>query len=89
MKISEEKRKKISEQILFFLFIESPKPIFTSHIAKEIARDEEFVKKIMEDLCKSNFVIKVNKNKLGKEYKLRNRWILSESTYKFYKNNQH
>jgi predicted transcriptional regulator with HTH domain len=44
MKISEQKIEKISEQILAMLYSISPKSLFTSHIAKEIARDEEFRK---------------------------------------------
>jgi len=36
MKISEEKRKKISEHILAFLYSNTPKPLFTSFIAKEL-----------------------------------------------------
>jgi len=36
MKISKEKRKKISEHILAFLYSNTPKPLFTSFIAKEL-----------------------------------------------------
>ena len=45
MKISEQKIEKISEQILATLYSVSPKSLFTSYIAKEIARDEESLKK--------------------------------------------
>jgi len=54
MKISNEKKEKISEQILNLLYLINPKLIFTSHIAKEIARDEEFIKKILLRL-KNNY----------------------------------
>lgn len=37
MKISKEKKEKISEQILAVLYSLNPQTIFTSHIAKEIA----------------------------------------------------
>ena len=47
MKISEEKKEKISEQILAVLYSLNPQAIFTSNIAKEVARDEEFTKKIL------------------------------------------
>ena len=46
-RISESKKKKISEQILSYLFLISPKQVFTSNIAKELARDEEFIKKLL------------------------------------------
>ena len=45
MKISDKKREKIFEHILYYIFIENPRPIFTSHISAEIAWDDEFVKK--------------------------------------------
>ena len=55
MKISDKKREKISEQILAFLYSINPKPIFTLHIAQEIARDEEFIKKILQELKNKKF----------------------------------
>lgn len=88
MKISKEKADKISEQILAFLYSISPKPIFTSHIAKEIARDEEFVKKILLDLKKKTFVEEVRKNQEGEDYTRRSRWVLSNKTYTAYRQNQ-
>jgi DNA-binding IscR family transcriptional regulator len=85
MKISEEKKEKISEQILAYLFSVSPKVMFTSEIAKEIARDEEFVKKILLLLKKKKFVKEVKKNNKGSVYIRRTRWGLSDSAYKAYK----
>ncbi len=85
MRISKEKKDKISEQILFHLFIKSPKAEFTSYIAKEIARDEEFVKKLLIELKKKNLVVEIKKNHKGISYARRSRWKLSESTYNFYK----
>lgn len=85
MKISKEKREKISEQILAFLFFNSPKPIFTFYIAKEIARDEEFIKSLLTELEKKELVIKINKNSQGVIYKRRIRWKLTNKAYKAYK----
>jgi predicted transcriptional regulator with HTH domain len=85
MKISKEKRDKISEQILFYLFNLNPKAEFTSHIAKEIARDEEFIKKILISLKNKKLVIEIKKNPKGIKYERRTRWKLSESAYNFYK----
>lgn len=83
--ISKEKREKIQEQILSYLFHEFPKPRFISDIAKEIARDEEFVKDLMFELLKKDLVIKINKNKHGIQYKKRLRWRLSNKTQQAYK----
>ena len=67
MKISQEKVKKIKEGILSFLFHSSPRAIFTSQIAAELARDEEFSKKLLSELKKDNLVVAIKKNPKGKE----------------------
>jgi hypothetical protein len=85
MKISQEKKDKIFEQILALLFNSSPKMIFTSHIAKELARDEEFTKKLLQELKKKNLVLEIKKNSNGKEYLKRSRWKLSENVYNLYR----
>ena len=88
MKISNQKKEKISEQILLFLFSSSPKPLFTSHIANEIARDEEFVKSILNGLSKKGLISQIKKNSDGKEYIRRSRWKLSQQAYDIYKKRQ-
>jgi len=88
MYISKEKKEKISEQILAYLYSTNPKPLFTFHIAKEIARDEEFVKKLLIDLKNKGFVVKITKNPKGKDYIKRSRWKLSEKLYLIYNQNQ-
>ncbi len=88
MKISQEKKDKISEQILAFLYEISPRAVFTSHIAQEIARDEEFIKELLLNLKKKHFVIEIKKNPKGKPYLRRSRWGLSDGVYEAYKENQ-
>ncbi len=88
MFISKEKKEKISEQILAYLYSINPKPAFTYHIAREIARDEEFVKNLLLDLKKKGFVVEISKNSAGKEYIKRSRWKLSEQIYLIYKQKQ-
>ncbi len=89
MRISEQKREKIYEQILAFLYSVSPKPLFTLNIAKEIARDEEFVKTLLLDLKRKEFVIEIKKNPKGISYTKRSRWKLSDNAYQAYKTHQH
>jgi len=89
MKISEEKKEKIYEQILAFLYSVSPKPLFTLNIAKEIARDEEFVKSLLLALKKKELIIEIKKNPKGMPYSKRSRWKLSDSAYSAYKTHQH
>lgn len=88
MRISNAKKEKISEQILAFLFSKTPQAIFTSKIAQEIARDEEFIKKLLLDLNSKNLVIAVTKNPKGIPYVRRIRWKLSEPVYQSYRNHQ-
>ncbi len=86
MQISQEKKNKISEQILNLLYSVSPKPMFTAHIAREIARDEEFTKKLLKDLKTKKLVVAITKNPEGVQYKIRIRWKLSDAAYEAYKN---
>lgn len=84
-KISKQKIEKISEQILSHLYSIFPKQIFTSDIARELARDEEFIKKILQDLMKNELVIKIDKNQQGFQYTKRLRWRISNKAYNIYK----
>lgn len=85
MKISKEKRDKISEQILQVIYSNPLKALFTSNIAEEIARDEEFVKKLLLDLKHKKIVIEIKKNPKGISYLRRSRWVLSEAAKNVYR----
>ena len=87
MRISEQKKEKIIEQILALLY-SSPQPIFTSKVAFEIARDEEFIKTILLKLKKKGFVTEVKKNSDGVDYLKRSRWKLSDEVYSAYRKQQ-
>ncbi|MAG10972.1 hypothetical protein CMI44_01530 [Candidatus Pacearchaeota archaeon] len=86
MEISDKKKDKICEQILSVLYSVFPKPIFTINIADEVARDEEFIKKLLLNLKSKNLIIEIKKNPKGIPYLRRSRWKLKESVYDFYKN---
>jgi hypothetical protein len=88
MKISKVKKEKISEQILSLLYSSNLQPLFTSKISQEIARDEEFIKRLLIDLKKKGLVTEIKKNSKGIDYIKRSRWILSEKAYTIYKNHQ-
>jgi len=88
MKISKIKRDKICEQILALLYSKSPNSLFTSQIAKEIARDEEFVKKLLFELKQKKLVIPIRKNPKGIYYSKRIRWRMSNKAYEIYASNQ-
>ncbi|MDO8528439.1 MAG: hypothetical protein Q7S06_00935 [Nanoarchaeota archaeon] len=84
MKISEKKKDKISEQIMAFLYSQSPKPLFTVEVAHEMARDEEFIKKLLTGLKTKNLVVEIKKNSKGKDYTKRSRWKISDAAYTAY-----
>ena len=88
MRISEAKKDKISEQILAFLYSSFPKLFFTSTIAREIARDEEFVKTLLDSLKKKKLIVEIRKNQNGKDYIRRSRWKLGDEVYSAYKGYQ-
>lgn len=87
-RLSKEKKDKISEQVLHHLFSISPESLFTAEIAKEIARDEEFIKAILLDLQKKSLVVEIKKNKDGVQYAKRQRWRLSNQAYDVYTKHQ-
>ena len=84
MKLSQEKKDKITEQILSFLYHTFPNEPFTAEIAREIIRDEEFTKRILFELKDKNLVIPVKKNKNGDSFTKRVRWRLSSQVYNIY-----
>ena len=88
MRLSQEKRDKISEQILHYLFSVSPEMKFTAEIARDIARDEEFTKFLLKELKSKELVVEINKNNSGLDYTKRKRWRLSNQAYSAYKNHQ-
>ena len=88
MKISYKKKEKIYEQFLAVLYSINPKSIFTSDVAKEIARDEEFTKKLLLELKNKKLVMEVKKNPKGIDYIKRARWKLSDEAYNSYKKYQ-
>lgn len=85
MKISASKEEKIKENIIHLLFEQSPRALFTAAIASYLARDEEYIKRLLFQLEKKNFVIAVKKNPQGKDYKRRIRWLLNTKVYEAYK----
>tara|TARA_Y100000310_G_C20111075_1_gene547138 strand:+ start:282 stop:560 length:279 start_codon:yes stop_codon:yes gene_type:complete len=87
-RISNEKKEKIQEQILHYLYSVFPKLEFTNKIAEEIARDEEFTKELLLNLEKKELVIKISKNPEGYTYSRRLRWRISNSAHEIYKSHQ-
>lgn len=83
-KISDEKIEKISEQILHYLYGVFPKLVFTVEVAREIARDEEFVKRLLLQMEERGLVVRVDKNSKGEVYSARMRWRISNKVHAVY-----
>ena len=83
-RISAEKLERISEQILSYLYGVFPRLVFTVDIAREIARDEEFMKRLLVDMEGKGLVVGVRKNSEGVDYSARIRWRLSNRVHEVY-----
>jgi len=82
--LSEEKKKKICEQALELLYSNYPTPLFTVEIARELARDEEFMKKTLESLEERGLLKKIRTGPNGAEYLERTRWVLAPAAKEKY-----
>lgn len=88
MRLSQEKRNKIAEQVLLFLYNKFPNQLFTSEIAREVARDEEFIKKLLFGLKDKGLTTPIRKNSKGVLFNKRVKWLLSSKAYEAYKMRQ-
>ncbi|HDL02200.1 MAG TPA: hypothetical protein ENH20_00010 [Candidatus Pacearchaeota archaeon] len=82
--ISDVKIERISEQILGYLFGVFPRLVFTVDVARELARDEEFIKRLLLGLEKKGLVVRVDKNSKGEVYLKRMRWRISNRAHEVY-----
>ena len=88
MRLSQEKKDKISEQVLSFLYHSFPKQPFTAEIAREIARDEEFIKRLLFELKEKNLIIPIRKNAKGETFSRRLKWRLASKVYDVYRSKE-
>ncbi|MEK6898874.1 MAG: hypothetical protein AABW79_02135 [Nanoarchaeota archaeon] len=86
--VSAVKKDKISEHIISYLFSIAPESAHTSDIAREEARDEEFIKTILHELESKKLIVKIAKNARGVEYIRRSRWRLSNRAFEAYQKAQ-
>lgn len=88
MRLSQEKKERITEQILSYLYHTFPEQPFTAEIAREIARDEEFIKRLLFELKEKKLVLPIKKNKKGIHFSRRLRWRLTPKVYDIYHSKQ-
>ncbi|MBR9705760.1 Rrf2 family transcriptional regulator [Candidatus Pacearchaeota archaeon] len=85
MRLSQAKQEKIAEQILSHLYHVFPDQPFTAEIARDLARDEEFIKKLLFELKDKSLVVSIRKNNKGVPFTRRVRWRLASRVYDIYK----
>ena len=78
-KLSKRFIDKIKSDILQVLYESNLKPLYTKLIGDEIARDDELVMRLLNDLKKENVVKNVG------NYKRRKKWVLTNEAYNKYK----
>ena len=88
MRISKEKRDKIAEQILALLYSSFPHSLYTAQIARNLARDEEFIKELLKELGNKELVASIKKNPKGVLFSKRMKWRISNRAYEAYKRQQ-
>jgi len=75
VRLSDKTTTLLKNDILAILYESSLKPMYTSHIATELRRDNEFVLKLLLELKKEKLVREIKKGKRG-DYLARKKWII-------------
>ncbi len=73
VKLSDKTVSRIKDAIVSVLY-ESPRALFANEIATEIARDKEFIKKLLVELKHQGVVEDIKKGLNGNNYEVRIRW---------------
>ena len=76
-KLSDKKIEKVKSDVLSLLYENNLKQLYTFQIAEEIARDDEFVLRLLRNLEKNGLVKQSNKGK-------RRKWMMADRAYKTY-----
>lgn len=74
----------IKDDIISHLYNNQLRSYFTSQIAKEIRRDNEFALKLLSELQEQGLVEQIKKNKQGKQYLARIKWRIPNHVIKAY-----
>lgn len=84
-RISDTKKEKIKNEILSYLFENSPRSYYTYEISEELARDDEFVLKLLLDLEKKKLVKRLKKSTKGHNLTKKKSWTITNEAYEAYK----
>jgi predicted HTH transcriptional regulator len=87
VKLSERIVKLLKDDVVSILYENAPVSLFTNEIAMELRRDNEFTKKLLEELKVKGLVEEVRKSNKGKEYIKRTKWRIPPKVMSAFENN--
>ncbi|MDP2908394.1 MAG: hypothetical protein Q8N77_01170, partial [Nanoarchaeota archaeon] len=76
---------KIKEEILYVLYDSGLRGVFTKQISDEIARNDEFVLKILKTMEKQRLIKQMKNTKKGTTFIRRKQWTMTDEAYEMYK----
>ena len=83
--ISQKKIEKIKEDIIATLFESGIIGLFTKQISDEIARNDEFILRLLKELETQKIVKQIKKTNKGTEFIRRKQWTMTNNAYNAYK----
>lgn len=76
----------LKDDIISIIYENQLNPLLTIEIAKELRRDKEFTRVLLEELKKQDILIEIKKNNKGKDYIKRSRWAIKPEVINTFKN---
>lgn len=86
VKLSSKTITLLKDDIISIIYENQLNPLLTIEIAKELRRDKEFTRALLEELKKQDILVEIKKNNKGKEYIKRSRWSIKPELIKNYEN---
>jgi len=86
VKLSSKTLNLLKDDIISILYEDSLKPLLTIEIARELRRDKEFTKELLNKLKEQEILIEIKKNNKGKDYIKRSRWTINPEVLKKFQN---
>ena len=84
VKLSSKTLNLLKDDIISILYEDSLKPLLTIEIARELRRDKEFTKELLNKLKEQEILIEIKKNNKGKDYIKRSRWAIKKEVISKY-----
>jgi hypothetical protein len=86
VKLSSKTTSLLKDDIISIIYENQLNPLLTIEIAKELRRDKEFTKSLLEELKKQDVLVEIKKNNKGKNYIKRSRWAINQEVLNKFQN---